>query len=443
MGMERLSALDNVFLQLESEKTPMHVGGVLVFEPPSDRPAFAHALALSLRRPVACAPPFDRRLRRSPLPFSPASWAPVPAFEPGTHVFEAAVAEPGTCEDLWELVARLHRARLDLGQPPWECHVLTGLERGRFGIYYKVHHAAVDGVSGLRRMQNSLSAGPDDETPPLWQEKRTHARARSRPTRSRLKVGLEVAAALRAFVSEQRAHPDELPGLYGAPLTSMNRMLSERRTIRSIDLDLPRAHQIAADAGATVNDLALALVTGALRRYLGARGELPSRPLVAFVPVSLHDETSRDQLSNRVCSVLVYLPVQLGEARARLASIHAAMRRTKAFIRGLSPEANTALSMVGGMPALVGEMLGLTGLLPLPFNVVVSNVPGPRQPLYCSGARLEGLYPVSALFERQGLNVTLVSYLDRLSIGLLGCPDVCDLSAMTQAFSAAWEELAD
>ncbi len=440
--MERLSALDNVFLQLESDKTPMHVGGLLVFEPPPDRPAFPHELVGSLRRPVTCAPPFDRRLRRSPFPLRPAGWAPVPRFEPATHVHTEAVADPGRTEDLWELVARLHRPRLDLGQPPWQCHVLTGLERGRFAIYYKVHHAAVDGVSGLRRMQNSLSAGPDDETPPLWQEKRTQGRRRSRPPpRPRLAVAVEVAAALRELARMQRAHADEVPGLYVAPATSMNRVLTERRAIASLDLDLPAAHRIASAAGATVNDLALALVAGALRRYLGARGELPRRPLVAFVPVSLHDEASRDQLSNRVCSVLVYLPVQLESPHARLAAVHAAMRRTKAFIRGLSPEANTALSMVSGMPALVGEMLGLTGLLPLPFNVVVSNVAGPRQPLYCSGARLEGLYPVSALFERQGLNVTLVSYLDRLSIGLLTCPDVCDVSAMANAFRAAWQEL--
>ena len=439
--MERLSALDNVFLQLESEKTPMHVGGLLVFEPPADRPAFPHELVASLRRPVACAPPFDRRLLRSPVPLRPAGGAPVPHFEPATHVHTAAVADPGRTEDLWELVARLHRPRLDLGQPPWECHVLTGLERGRFAIYYKVHHAAVDGVSGLRRMQSSLSLGPEERTPPLWQEKRAQGRRAGKLRRPRLEVAVEVAAALRELGKMQRAHRDEVPGIYGAPATSMTRVLTERRAVASLDLDLPAAHRIAADAGATVNDLALALVAGALRRYLGARGELPRRPLVAFVPVSLHDEASRDQLSNRVCSVLVYLPVQLESPRARIAAVHGAMLRTKAFIRGLSPEANTALSMVSGMPALLGEMLGLTGLLPLPFNVVVSNVPGPRQTLYCSGARLEGLYPVSALFERQGLNVTLLSYLDRLSIGLLTCPDVCDVSAMANAFRAAWKEL--
>lgn len=439
--MERLSAFDRAFLQLESEKFPMHVGGVLLFSQPAGRPGFSSELAAQLRRPVACAPPFDRRIERSPLPFAPPAWKAVSGFDPGPHVHASEAPPPADHGALFDHVVRLHAPLLDLSRPPWECHVISGLAEGRVALYFKVHHAAVDGVSGLRRIQNSLSSSPDEITPPLWAEKRTQRRAAERPRRPPLAAARETLAALRDYVRLQRTHPRELPGFTAAPVTSLGGRLSHRRTLRAVTIPLGGARALAASVSGTVNDVVLALVAGALRRYFEARGERIGAPLVAVVPISVHDEQSREQLSNRVCTMLVTLPTDLEEPRARLRFCHDVMVKAKAFIHGLSPEASLALTMLAFTPGILAALLGLSHLVPAPFNVLVSNVPGPRQPLYCSGAALEAIYPVSGLFERQGLNVTLTSYLDRLTISLLGCPDVCEVPLAARAFEEAWQEL--
>lgn len=439
--MERLSALDNLFLQIESPATPMHVGGVLQFRAPRGRAGFAEELLPALRAPVPVASPFDRQLVRPRTVLGRGTWRAVPDFAPGPHVHEARCDEPGGRRELEELVAGLHVRPLDFSRPPWECHVIDGLAADRFAVYYKIHHACIDGVSGLRRMQTSLSQRPDEPTRPMWIEKRARLRLVTGPPPDGGGGPRELWRALARYRRLRRDHAPALPGFFEAPGTSMNRVLTPRRAVRWLDLDLGRARAVAAAAAATVNDVALALVTGILRGYLEARGELPARPLVAFVPVSLHDADSSERPSNRVCNVLVGLPAQLADPRARLAEIHAAMELAKGFIRSMPPATSTAFSMVLGAPAVIGQMLGLSGRLPLPFNVVVSNVAGPRQPLYHSGAPLEAIYPVSALFERQGLNVTLISYLDRLCVGLLTCPDVCDADALARATEAAWREL--
>lgn len=440
--MSRLSILDNVFLQIESAATPMHVAGLLLFRHPAHERDFTQRLVSELRTPVPCGAPFDRRLQRTALALRPGRWESVPGFAPAAHVHEARCAAPGTARELGALIAGLHTRQLDLAHPPWECHVVHGLADQRAAIYYKMHHAAIDGVSGLRRMQQCLSADPDQPATPMWQARPPRSPRPPRPSPSRRAIARELVGAVRTHLRLRREHGAELPDLFAAPRTSLNRMLTARRAVATLDLDLAAVHARAASAGSTVNDLALALVAGALRRYLLARGELPSTPLVAFVPISLHDAQSQDQLSNRVCNVLVALPTHLADTGDRLRWVHASMALAKRFIHTLSPAASTAFSMLLGAPAIVGQMLGLSPHLPPPFKVVVSNVSGPRQRLYQSGAALEALYPVSALFEGQGVNITLVSYLDRLSIGLVGCPDVCDVDEIAAALGAAWRELA-
>jgi WS/DGAT/MGAT family acyltransferase len=437
--MRRLSLLDNVFLQIESLKTPMHVAGLMVFQPPAGSPDFAARLVPRLREPVRCAPPFGERLRPAPLSLLPGAWENARGFVPGAHVHEAWCPSPGGTRELETLVADLHGPLLERTRPMWSCHVVHRLHGDRFAIYCKVHHAAVDGVSGLRRMQNSLSRAPDEPTAPLWAMPPAPSRRGARPPRL---APAELVSGLRAYLRGRRDDPRAMPGLYAAPATSLNRPLTPRRTLRTLSLDLDGVRAVARAADATVNDVALAVVAGALRRYLRARGELPAAPLVAFVPVSLHDETSKDLPSNRVCNVLVALPTHLAGASARLRWIHEAMARAKQLVRSLSPAACTAMSLLLGTPTLLGELLGLTPHLPLPFNVVVSNVAGPRQPLYLSGARLEAVYPVSALFERQGANITFVSYEGHLCIGALGCPDTCDVDDLAAALTASWETLA-
>ena len=451
----KLSAMDKLFLRLETPTTPMHVGGLLVFRPP-ERDAASHLDERfdDYRKSRACADPFNWRLH-APLGRQP-TWRPVEQVDFDVHVQRCSVPAPGSDEQLMSTISKLHTPAIDQSRPMWQCHTIEGLSGGRFGVYYKIHHACIDGVSGIKRMQNALSDNPDADTVPLWAEKRATSRKVDRarlPTRARIAKAAailraqasavpEIGRALIGMARDARNDPDNLTSMpYSAPNSLLNRMVSSERGFAFQRLPLEGVREIGKAAGATVNEVALAICSTVLRDLLLRAGALPDRPLIAMLPVSLRSGDDGPG-GNLVTSMLCNLGTHILDPGERLRTIVASSNHSKKLIRTLSKDAAAAYSLVVAFPAIAMQLLGAAAIAPLPFNVVVSNVPGPRTPLYDRGAELEAIYPVSLLFERQAINFTLISYLDTLDFGLIACRKaVPDLQRVARELVTAYAAL--
>ncbi len=440
----RLSSLDDLFLKLETPATPMHVAALLVFE--GDGVDAPERLA-RLRGADVRTGPFDWRLRQSGLPGWPPSWETVDGVDVAAHVGVRRVDRPGGPSEVMAAVSSLYGGPLGRDRPLWECHLLDGLEGGRYGYYYKVHHAAIDGMTAIRRMQQGLQTAPSDEpTPPLWQH--VPPPRASRPPRPPRGVGSILAAPYRAArVAAEiagmmgRLAPSGARPPYRAvapftapPSTILNRpTTSGGRRIAWTRLPLARVRAVGRAAGATVNEVFLALLAGVLRDWLLARRALPRRPLVAMVPVSLRRD-GEGEGGVDATAILCNLATHLGDRRARLDAITASSKHGKRLVHDLSHEAAFLWAMVAMTPAIVAMQLGVYAHTPLPFNVVVSNVPGPRAPLFDGRSRLEAIYPVSMLWDRQALNVTLMGCGDDLCVGLVATLEpIRDLEAVARA----------
>jgi WS/DGAT/MGAT family acyltransferase len=449
----KLGSMDKLFLQLETATTPMHVGGLLLFRPPPDAsPSFVldHFSRYSDSR--VCAQPFNWLLQPGRKP----SWREVSSVDMNAHIHRRMLSSSGSDEFLMETISGLHSTPIDQSRPMWECYPIDGLNGGRFGVYYKIHHACIDGVSAIKRMQNALSTSPDIDTPPLWAEKRTEARAKKRerpalPKRLAKAVAAlrgqaggvaEITATLASMLRSARRDRSKLTSLpYSSPQTALNGMVSARRNFAFQRLPLSGVREIGKAAGATVNDVALAICSAALRDLLIRTNQLPDRPLIAMVPVSLR-ELSDGAAGNAVTSILCNLGTHIADPLERLATIVESTRHGKQLIRKMSKDAAVAYSLFVMFPAIAMQLMGAAKIAPLPFNVVVSNVPGPRAQLYERGASLEAIYPVSLLFERQAVNFTLISYLDTLDFGLLACAEaIPDLQRVARDITAAYDQL--
>lgn len=440
----RLGALDQLFLRLETPTTPMHVSGVLVFGPPVR--ARPHPDALRAR-PVQTSP-FDLLLRRRGRGHE---WERARDLTP--PVGHVELPPPGDDRQLMAAVSRLHGRHLDRAGPLWECHVIDGLAGGRFALYYKIHHACIDGVSAIRRLEAALSADPDHPTPPVWavEPERRPPRpttdggdARARPgVTTHLRTAAELTRRLGALAATARDRdPGRTATPYTAPDSVLNACLGAERSVAWQRLPLDGVRALAAATGTTINDVALALCGAVLREHLLGRDAMPGRPLVAMVPVSLRGTGPGAEAGNQVSSILCKLGTDLADPRARLTAVARSASDGKQMLRAMSPAAAAAFSLVYTLPAVAAQLAGLARYAPLPWNVVVSNVAGPRQQLYLDGAPLEAVYPVSLLFERQALNFTLVSCRDHLDVGLLACArSVPDLGAVATGLVRAYDEL--
>ena len=313
---------------------------------------------------------------------------------------------------------------LDRHRPLWETHVIEGLADGRFAVYTKIHHGIVDGVSTINLLQGSLSADAlDQEIRAPWalpNRSDNHAGASSRlqtlaaAIKSVPRLGTSTLGLARSALLEQQL---TLP--FQAPRTMLNVPIGGARRCAAQSWPLQRIKDVKNAAGATVNDVVLAMCAGALRSYLTDQNALPEKPLVAMVPVSLR--TADDAAGgNAVAAVLANLATHLDDPAQRLATIGASMRNNKAVLAQLPRPQAMALGMMLLSPVVLGGMMG-TAAGPPPLNVCISNVPGARNPLYTNGARLQGTYPMSIAANGQALNITLVGSGDSLDFGLVGC----------------------
>jgi diacylglycerol O-acyltransferase / wax synthase len=441
-----MSFRDSMFLLAESREHPTHVGSLLLFDRPEDAgPDFLSDLHRRLVSDRSVAPLFARRAVRTVGTLGQWAWEPEEDLDLEYHVRLSALPRPGRIRELLELVSRLHGTLLDRHRPLWEFHLIEGVEGDRFAAYFKFHHAMMDGVTGARHLQKTLSTDPEDpETPPFWQvdprsRKKPSTEVAVRETGVVERVGaavtegartvasavaetvrttnsaLGVAPALASAFYDGLAHRDTaLP--FEAPHSMLNVPITGARRFAAESWPIKRIQRVRERTGSTVNDVVLAMCSGALRRYMLELDELPDRSLVAALPVSLGTTGSGNQLG----AILVTLATDEPDPAVRLERIKASGKAAKGNLDQRDPMAVAALSLAVAAPLPLGTVPGLSSVINPGFNLIISNVPGPKAPLYWYGAKLSGLYPVSIPLDGQALNMTVFSYADNMEFGLTG-----------------------
>jgi diacylglycerol O-acyltransferase len=450
---DRLSPLDVSFLYIETPTTPMHVGGVAVFEPSAEGFDYERLVELITQR-IALVPRYRQKVRFVPGHLANPVWVDDEDFDVTYHVRRSALPKPGTDTQLRELVGRLMGRRLDRNRPLWEIYLVEGLAEGRVGIVTKTHQAMVDGVSAvdIGTVILDLTPAPREVPDDDW-------RPDKEPGAATLVVGAvtdlvkrptQALDTARTVVADARATAGKVSGVAGgvlasavsmarpAPDSPLNVRIGEQRRFGSASTDLDDYKLVRKAHGGTVNDVVLATVAGALRSWLLTRGEAvtPATVVRAMVPVSVRADGGEVQLGNRVSSWFVDLPVGEGNPVVRLHQVSFAMRGHNES--GQSVSADALVQMSGFAPPTIHSLgarvaSSITRRL---FNVVVTNVPGPQYPLYAAGARMLAMYPVVPLTKGQALSIGLTSYDGGVYFGLNAdrdaMPDVDVLAALIE-----------
>lgn len=406
----------------------MHVGGLQLFTPPEGAgPEFIHDLYRDMLAHTNFNPTYRKRPARILGGIASFGWAYDDDVDVDYHLRRSALPSPGRVRELLDLCGRLHTSLLDRHRPLWETYLVEGLEDGRFAIYSKAHHALLDGVSALRMAMRTLSDDPaEQEVRVPWDlpsRKRTPKQGSSLIGSAVGAVGAAAGLAPSTFrVARAVLLEQNLTRTFSAPKTMFNVKIGGARRVAAQSWPIARIKAVKqAAGGVTVNDVVLAMCSGALRAYLLEQGALPDAPLIAMVPVSLRSEADADAGGNQVGAILCNLATDVKDPAARLQTIADSMRGNKQVFSGLSKTESMALSALLLSPIALSAVPGFVDATPPPFNIVISNVPGPRVPMYWKGARLDGNYPLSIALDGQALNITLVNNGDNLDFGLVGC----------------------
>jgi len=474
--MKQLSGLDATFLYMETPSQFGHVSSLSIFQRPDD-PTYDPFVAWrsQIERRVHMLEPLRRKLRDVPMRLDHPFWVDDDEFDLDFHVRNTAIPPPGTDAQLADLVSRIIGRPLDRSRPLWETYVIEGVPEERFGILTKVHHATVDGASGAELLTLMLDATPEgDELPEAeeWVPERSPsdaevlvramtnlarkpgraivlgartARDLGRATRNPALTSAadQVRNSLRGpvgavlNVGRERSPETEvrgpLPSL-SAPPTPFNAPITPHRrfAFRSASLDSVKGIKNA--LGATVNDVVMAVCAGGLRTWLEQHDALPDKPLGAMIPVSIRTGNETEKWTNRVSAIFASLPTDEADPVKRVEQVHESMANAKDLFDAIPADSLTDFAQFP--PPAVFALAArtatrLTGRYRSPVNLVISNVPGPREPLYAAGSKLLHYYPVSTIVDGQGLNVTVQSYLDTLDFGLVSdrdlVPDVWDM----------------
>ena len=446
--MRSLEGMDAAFLSLETPTTPMHVGVVLVMDPPEGtRSLFSPTTRYAqIRRVIGqrvhLVAPLRQRALRVPFGLHHPVWVDDPDFELDDHLTRASLPSPGGQAELDAFVASVMSRQLDPDRPLWEMHVVEGLVGERIALVAKVHHAILDGVSGASVLAAFLDLTPRSRVVALateWNpaplpspaQMLRHAATslvrQPAETLSTLQAGVEAVADLGMHNGELVGRGEQPPpGFFGVPRASFNGTVSNRKRFAACSVALEDVKLVGRVFEATVNDVILAAVSGALRSLLDLRGEDAGQPLVAMVPVSTRPEGQGDALGNQVSGMLVSLASELDDPVRRLDAISESARVAKEqekLHRGrfVGDLAQIALPALTSRLARVMSGTRLFDRVRPPFNVVVSSVRGPDFSLFCAGSRVTHMYPVGPIAEGIGINVTVLSYLDRVHFGLFAC----------------------
>ncbi len=428
-----LNALDRTFLAGETRETMMHVGALMIFTPPEHGAAESHRRLMDeLRMRWAVHAPWNFKLRHPEMLTSPVqSWVEDDRLDFHYHVRRSALPSPGDERELGILVSRLHGTPLDLHRPPWEAHLIEGLEGGRFAIYVKVHHSLVDGFTGTRLLTRALTEDPDERDTPMFFSRAPEERLPSHepvPALESLLLGMreqagtsrDVGRALLRLARARKEHDANLVMPMQAPRSVLNAKITRSRRFATQQYQVDRLKLVAKRYGGTLNDVVLGVCGSALRRFLRDQGSLPEQSLTAMIPVNVRPKDDAGG-GNAVGSALAVLGTDVEDPAERMRRIVASTTRAKEQLQGMSKNAMMQYSALQLAPLLLSLVPGAIGRVRPAFNVVISNVPGPERPLYFRGWRLHAVYPLSIPFNGYALNVTVQSYAGTLNFGFIGC----------------------
>ena len=437
--MQYMPVTESMFLIAETRDQPMHVGGLQLFIPREGQTPEELADDISQRFHAATevSPMFRRRPATPAQVAGYTAWTEDDEIDFDYHIRHIILPRPGEVKDLLRYVSQNHGALLDRRRPMWEAHIIEGLKDGRVALYTKVHHSVVDGVTALRLLQRTLSTDPDDRTATAFWDmelvrRRRKRKAAEKPEKSLLGtltdaagsvvdaagqvVGIGPAAAKIAAAG--LLDKNYVAPLQMAPSTMLNQSIGSARRFAAQDWPLERLRAAGRAQKMTVNDVIVAMCSGALRAYLAEHDGLPDESLIAAMPVSLHSDGDAD--GNAVTLISVRLATDLDDPGERLDAIKASTASAKKVVRKLKPLQALTLGAAMGWPLAFATVPGFVQYSPQGFNLMISNVPGPDEALYWNGAKLDGCYPVSIPMEGLAMNITVTTVAGMAGFGIIG-----------------------
>ena len=469
--MQQLQGMDASFVALETRNSPMHIGSILIYNPetaPGGFVRFKDILSFIESR-LQLSTTMRQRLVRVPFDLDYPYWIEDPDFDLEYHVRHVALPEPGDWRQLCIQAARIFARPLDLDRPPWEFTVVEGLDnvegipKGCYAYITKVHHAAIDGMSGIDLMEATHTLRPDEPPPPgpdEWKPEklpnpvellgRSYMSAITNPLKQ-LEVAAKAAPGLAKALKGLAAKEFDVSTEMIAPKTRFNRKISPHRVVEGVSVPLADIKAIrTASEGAKVNDVFLAIIGGAMRRYLEDKGELPKKTLTAMAPISVRAKDEKNSMGNQVAAMIAPLGTHIADPIERLDWVHGRTTNSKAMTDALGArnmtemsKASPALFMALGAQLYSRLSLANRGVGPV-FTTVVTNVPGPPVPIYSAGARLESMMGLICLTDGMGLAHVVQSYTDEATIAFTADREMMpDPEFYRDCIQKSFEELRD
>lgn len=447
--MEQMTAQDASFLYAETPTSPMHIGGLAIYDPSTvkgEKQRFKDILAFVEER-LHLAKTFRQRKVDVPFNLDHPYWIEDRDFDLEFHVRHIRLPEPGDWRQLCIQTARLHARPLDLNRPMWEFTIIEGLDavpglpEGSYAIVSKIHHACIDGVSGadITEVIHSLEPYPETPPPPAEPYKGEQVpdplelvtRAQLSNLSQPFKLAEVMSRAMPAFGRLQAGlWSREFEVNASIPKTRFNGRISAHRVLegRSFSLAEIKAAKNAVE-GATVNDAIMTICGGALRKYLAAKDELPKDSMIAMAPVSVRDTSDKNALGNQVAAMTIRMGTDIEDPIERLAAVHENAMGQKAMTNAVGAKLMTDFSQfipstMAAMAARLYTEMGLSETMSPPFNCVVSNVPGPQFPLYSAGARLVTQFGLGPLFDGMGIFFPVFSYNGQITVSVNACREM-------------------
>lgn len=435
--MQQLQGMDASFVALETRNSPMHIGSILIYNPetaPGGFVRFKDILTFFESR-LQLSTTMRRRMVRVPFDLDYPYWIEDPEFDLEYHVRHVALPEPGDWRQLCIQAARIFARPLDLDRPPWEFTVIEGLDnvegvaKGSYAYVTKVHHAAIDGMSGIDLMEATHTLKPDEPAPseqdawapeklpnPVELLGKSYINAISNPFKQ-IEVATRAAPGLAKALKGLAAKEFDVSREMIPPKTRFNRKIGPHRVVEGVSVPLSDVKAIRALAeGAKVNDVFLAVIGGAMRRYLENKNELPAKSLTAMAPISVRAEGEKNTMGNQVAAMIAPLGTHIADPVERLEWVHNRTTNSKAMTDAMGArnmaemsKVSPALWMSLGAQLYTRLSLANRGVGPM-FTTVVTNVPGPPVPIYSAGARLESMMGLICLTDGMGLAHTVQSY---------------------------------
>ncbi len=468
--MRQLQGMDASFVALETRNSPMHIGSLLIYNPksaPGGFVRFKDVLSFFESR-MQLSKTMRQRLVKVPFDLDYPYWIEDPDFDLEYHVRHVALPKPGDWRQLCIQAARLFARPLDLTRPPWEFTVIEGLDNipgvdpGCFAMVTKVHHSAIDGMSGVDLMEALHTLTPDappPTEPDTWKPERiptgpellgkSYFNAVTNPMKQ-LEVAAKAAPGLAKAIKGLAAKDFSVSREMLAPRTRFNKVISTARVVegRSVPLADIKAIRHAAP-GAKVNDVFLTIIGGAMRKYLLAKDDLPDQTLTAMAPISVRSDNEKGDMGNQVAAMVAQLGTHIDDPLERLEYVHSKTMNSKAMTDAIGARNMTEMSKVSpalymALGAQLYTRLGLANRMGPPFTTVVTNVPGPPVALYSCGAQLESIMGLLCLTDGMGLGHVVQSYCKEASIAFTACRKLMpDPEFYAECIQESFEELRD